>query len=213
MSKEKIFLDDVGLSDAQIEELEQFGRVLSGRKMTEMIENWELWNYFDPERTLVVFAGHGSGYVRQHLSSDFFQKWLMVDVFAKRDWERGAEGANPYAMVGRMSDYHLTYGVQSIVVVDDVISSGVTMRKLYDMNSPWFPGALWFGVTWIKQNATTLKRFHNVYAAVEVGDSNFRVPINSVSTLIEKIEVRLDYAKCNFSNPEPFLQAIDRMVV
>ena len=98
-----------------------------------------------------------------------------------------------------------------VVIVDDVVSSGTTVSKIRNRNAIWMPKARWHVAVWIKQHACRLRGFESVYAGIEVGDNTRRVPINSLSTLINNVEVAESYARRNFPNHAAFLAALEEL--
>jgi hypothetical protein len=85
-------------------------------------------------------------------------------------------------------------------VIDDVISSGETVGKLRKENKSFIPAADWLALTWVKQRAFSTKDYSVVFSAKTVGTEKCRVPINSLSTLIERPEIAKCYARRNFGN-------------
>jgi hypothetical protein len=130
-------------------------------------------------------------------------------VYAKRHWEPGID---PVVRVGTILPCQfLVLGVRNIVVVDDVISSGQTLRKLNRENNWRFPGATWFGASWVAQVPTMkaqsgLNGYARVLTACVVEDLRGRkVPINSLSTLRKEPSIARNYAERHFVNPTAFL--------
>jgi len=101
-----------------------------------------------------------------------------------------------------------------IIVVDDVISSGQTMYKLYRNNEWRFPRAEWIGVTWFSQalcmkSSSGVKGYNSVFASFLVeGVSGKKVPINSLSTLREQPAIAESYANRHYADVKKFLQLI-----
>ena len=159
---------------------------------------------------LFVFPGNGSNYPKA--LSPICQQSCGVGVYAKRFWNPGSD---PIARAGTiMPEIFMNLRVGTIVVVDDVISSGQTMYKLYKNNEWRFPKAKWIGACWLSQiPQMKAKSGVNGYerivtACVVEGPNKRRVPINSLSTLRSEPAVAQDYAKRHFSNRESFLRLI-----
>jgi len=159
---------------------------------------------------LFVFPGNGSNYPKS--VSRICQEAVGIGVFAKRIWNPGSD---PFAVAGSiMPGVFLNLGVQTIVVVDDVISSGQTMYKLHKNNAWRFPRAKWIAATWVAQVPQMKARSgvngydRSVVACIVEGPNRRRVPINSLSTLLEHTAIAEDYAKRHFLDANAFLRLI-----
>lgn len=97
-----------------------------------------------------------------------------------------------------------------VIVFDDVISTGVTMRACYEKNHHKFPGAEWFACAPISRQEK-IKGYREVFApVVMVLDSRgMKVPINSLSTLIGDCEIGKRYAVNHCAKPEVLLAAFE----
>lgn len=183
--------------------------VLDARKMTIDLLAWQRWKDFEPWSTLVVLPGNGAGIVKKFINkenSSWLCKWPWKSFpHAKRSW---IPGENPQAFVGRINPGVLV-GIKTVIVIDDVISSGETIRKLRKENEIFIPMAEWQAVTWVMQEAVVTKGFTTVFATKTVGVKERKVPINSLSTLVECREIAESYARRNFSSlAETFLKII-----
>lgn len=96
--------------------------------------------------TLFVFPGNGSGFPRRLSQVCRETQTHGVDVYAKRFWVPGEDPEVSVELI--CPERFIILGVKNIVVVDDVISSGRTMRLLYQKNAWRFPGARWRACTW-----------------------------------------------------------------
>ena len=159
---------------------------------------------------LFVFPGNGSNY--PYKLSILCQKSFGTNVFAKRIWQPGTD---PFVVVDPIfPNIFLILNIKTVLVVDDVISSGSTLQKLYEKNSWRFPQAKWIGVSWVSQipqakAKSGVKGYEYIETACVVGKSNgSRVPINSLSTLRQNPEIAKGYAHRHFKNPEEFLRLI-----
>jgi len=159
---------------------------------------------------LFVFPGNGSNYPRA--LSQICQQSYGVGVYAKRFW---TPGADPIARAGAiMPEIFMNLRVATIVVVDDVISSGQTMYKLYKNNEWRFPRAKWIGACWLSQvpqmkAISGVNGYERIVAACVVeGPNKRRVPINSLSTLRSEPAIAQDYARRHFSKGGDFLRLI-----
>lgn len=157
--------------------------------------------------TLFVFPGNGSNYPRK--LSRICQESNSTEVFAKRFWRPGTD---PVVMAGTiLPDIFLITNVEMVVVVDDVISSGQTLKKIRENNAWRFTRAIWIGVSWVAQTPQArVKSGVNGYeqiatACVVSKVSGARVPINSISTLRRNRKIALSYASRHFRRPDAFL--------
>lgn len=201
------FIDDIGVHDHHAR-LQKFGEIICGRQMTREIEKWSEWKNFNSATILLVFPGNGANIVRGLMDAEWLLRWRTASATAKRLW---IPGEPPQAIAGRIFPDKFVLGVKDIVVIDDVVSSGETVKKLRTMNMPWIPAARWHVATWVMQRAANLRGFHSHYAAVEVGKSDQKTPINSLSTLVENVEIAESYARRNFTNPEAFLAVLEEL--
>ena len=204
----RYFIDDIGISDNYRERLQVFGEIVLGRHMAQKIQLWDGWDKFHPSTSLLVFPGNGASIARGFFSEQWLSKWRLSSVHAKRIW---APGEPPCAIVSRIYPNGFLLNIRDIVIVDDVVSSGVTARKLRQVNAPWIPAAQWHVVCWMSQRAANVRGFVSMYSAVEVGDSNRKAPINSLSTLLKEVEIAESYARRNFLNPEAFLKLLQEL--
>jgi len=158
------------------------------------------------EYTLLVFPGNGSNWPKKF--SKVCQQNFGASVYAKRFW---TPGSDPVATAGLiMPEIFMNLQVKTIVVIDDVISSGKTMNKLWQNNAWRFPRAKWIGATWLAQVPqmranSGVKGYDQIFASIVLEGSNQRkVPINSLSTLIEQPAIAQNYAQRHFTRPEEF---------
>ncbi|MFA5076595.1 MAG: hypothetical protein WC480_04230 [Patescibacteria group bacterium] len=173
--------------------------------MTAELASWSGWQKLDPATALLVFPGNGASIVRGYIPEKWLNRWQWVGVHAKRYWKPGEE---PQVVANRIFPERLILGVKDVVVIDDVFSSGKTARLLRQLNEPWFPGAEWHAVAWIKQRSASLRGFASSYAVVEVGTVEKKVPVNSLSTLLADQSIAESYAWRNLADPNEFLQLL-----
>jgi len=153
---------------------------------------------------LFVFPGNGSNYPRK--LSQIYTDYSYVGVKAKRIWQPGTD---PVVFVDIiMPEMFLITDVKTIIVVDDVISSGLTLRKLYQKNSWRFTQAKWIGTSWLCQNLQNgIKGYDHLETACIVKKTSLgKVPINSLSTLRNNLEIATSYARRHLKEPELFLK-------
>lgn len=169
-----------------------------------------LLSQFSETRTLYVFPGNGAEHV-QALAKPPFNP--AVKVFAKRTWQPGSD---PIVQAGEICPGRTVLTeFERVAVVDDVISSGLTMAKLKQRNDWKFPKADWLGACWIAQvprmrSRSGVNGYQTVAAAVLVeGKNGRRAPINSLSTLVEDREIAESYATRHFQKPEQLLAILN----
>lgn len=155
---------------------------------------------------LFVFSGNGSNYPRR--LSQVCKKAFGIGVKAKRFW---VPGKDPEVQVDLIyPEKFLVLGVKNIVVIDDVISSGLTLRRIYEKNAWRFPGTKWQAHAWISQviSSGKIRGYEEVSVAclVRKVTGTQKVPINSLSTLRQNSEVAGSYARRYFREPKKFLR-------
>jgi len=160
---------------------------------------------------LFVFPGSGANYPRR--LSRVWQEFPVTNVYAKRFWEPGTD---PVVVAGIiLPELFLVTTVKTVVVVDDVISSGLTFQKLYQNNAWRFTQAKWIGAAWISQvprmrAKSGVNGYERVVVGCMVGKPNGgRAPINSLSTLREQPDIAENYARRHFKEPAVFLRLIN----
>lgn len=211
---ERFLIIDVGVeSDVEKVLAKKFElTILDAERMTSELLTWDGWGHYDPRTTLIVLPGNGASIVKKFIQKEkpfWLWQWpWKAFPHAKRIW---IPGENPQAMVGRINRGVLV-GIKTVVVIDDVISSGETIRKLQKGNEDFIPMAKWQAVTWVAQKAAATKGFANIFATKTVGSRERKVPINSLSTLIECQEIAESYARRNFGvKAETFLKLLESL--
>ncbi len=157
---------------------------------------------------LFVFPGNGSNYPRK--TSQVWRKYLHTSVHAKRFW---SPGMDPISIANEiMPEKFLVTDIKTIVVVDDVISSGKTMRALYKKNSWKFTQAEWIATSWLSQSLDFgIKGYQQIHTACVVKKTiQGKVPINSLSTLRKNEEIINIYSQRHFQKPKKFMDLIRR---
>jgi len=170
-----------------------------------------LGKYLEPcEERLVVFPGNGAIDAKDSL--EYWKDYNCVNVYAKRKWQVGND---PEVIVDEI--FTEWPSVKEILVIDDAISSGETMKKLCEKNANKFPEASWTGACWISQKPRSkapagIPGFKKAIAGLVVeGPQGRRVPINSLSTLIKDQEIAQKYTLRYFQDPEKFLRILEEM--
>lgn len=190
----KYIIDDIDLG-ADAHKLEHFGlTVVCARTMSStLIEQLKKKN-FNRDTTVLVFPGNGGDIIRRFLESTWLRQWQCEHVFAQRYW---IPGNTPVATTSRIFPHQFKLNLHDVVIVDDVVSSGETVRLIKQRNEPWIPRARWHVATWLIQKVTTLPGFHPPITAHTVGDRNRKFPINSLSTFLSQPEIAENYARRN----------------
>ncbi|MDO8482475.1 MAG: hypothetical protein Q7S86_01490 [bacterium] len=96
--------------------------------------------------------------------------------------------------------------IKTVLVVDDVVSSGLTLRKLAERNRHKFPQAIWYACTLISR-LEKVKGYEEVISVLYVppDEHGKKTPINSLSTLQQDGEIQRAYATRYFKNPSKFI--------
>lgn len=200
----------------QLAELANFGlTALDASDMTRALIDWGGWSTFCKETSLLVFPGNGAGivrhYMRHYMETNCLKGWSWCTVNAKRIW---FPGESPRTFVSRIYQNGFLLGVRDIIIIDDVVSSGATLRQLRNVNSPWIPGTRWHSASWLIQRITAqqgVRGYTSHFSAHTVGDNTKFAPINSLSTLLTNQTIAHSYASRNFSDPASFLTFLERL--
>lgn len=164
------------------------------------------------KHVLTVFPGNGSLIVKNYFDSNYQSNF--AHCFAKRLWRPGED---PQIFVSDIqTDCFINLGVTDIVAIDDVVSSGGTLKELYLRNQWKFPhpDANWHAATWVSQvprqkAPSGVNGYAQMLAVCLVEGPNDRlVPINSLSTLKECPEIAKSYASRHFTEPEKLIELI-----
>lgn len=206
--KTKIMIVDYPTTDEAIEFLSKLDLILVfTNEMTKKILAWEKWKTFDPQKTLIIFPGNGAMIVENCLPKNWLENWPLVEhTSTNRFWEKGM---NPLAIGGSLHRGYI--GIKQVVVIDDVISSGITIQKIRHLNEPWIPGAQWYAVTWVKQESACVKGFVETFTAESVGTKQRKIPINSLSTLVQDEKIANSYIKNNFCSEPIFFEVLQKL--
>ena len=213
MEREKNLILDAGNLTAKHEqELEAMGcKLHKPEEMTPLLQK-QMEEGFDPAQTLIVLPGNGAQIVQSYCDPSWLNLWPhRALVKAKRYWEPGQK---PEVIVERIVPQDIARGINDIVVMDDVISSGTTCHRLYEKNQTWVAQARWSAIVWIKQRTSdALRGYHTIYAVREVGTQKTKAPINSLSTLLSDANIAQGFAngKNNFANPKLLLMLLEEI--
>ena len=164
--------------------------------LSNALAKWEGWRELDPSKTVVVASGNGAMGVVSSLFPSLPSSWSsrLVRITAKRIWEPGSE---PWAIASPIFPNRMVLGIHDVVLIDDVIASGATVRKVHELNQPWIPGARWHALTWLAQRSASIPGEVKLVAATRCGNFLKREPIVSASTLVNNPEILRSFARKN----------------
>ena len=203
----KYLIDDVRAGEEAVV-LSSFGlTVVRAEEMTESLLADPFWSLRDPQQTLLVFPGNGANILRQYLPQSWLERWEWRSVPAKRFW---IPGEDPWVSTGRIFSSGFILGKKDLVIMDDVVSSGQTIRSVHKGNSSWIPGVTWHACAWLAQCSASWRGFASLTAAVWTGNRQTREPINSLSTLLADKEICNSFAVRNLSDPQSFLTLMEK---
>lgn len=157
---------------------------------------------------LLVFPGGGGRKV--------FNYFKPVDahasfVHAQRIW---VPGTDPVVSVGEIFPERIIMPeYTNICVIDDVVSTGKTLERLYERNSWKFPRATWSAVSLVGRHSKP-KHYTDITFGLSVVHADTlakKVPINSLSTLLEDERMAELYTVKNFQNPQSFLGVLNHI--
>lgn len=203
--KELVIIDDMADSNGVVERLKDFGiRVVCSVWASCRLLEWHGWRELNPANSIVVFPGRGAVDVYASIKDGLAAAWLhQIRLISHK--RLCPPGMSPVAIAERIYQNRMVLGCQNVIIVDDVISSGATCRRVRADNMPWIPGASWHALCWVRQAVTNLKGFESVFAANEVGNSQLAA-INSLSTLVNDRVVAAKFANRNLgSRADEFL--------
>lgn len=162
-----------------------------------------------PER-ICIFLGRSAAKIRKNAEQNdcnVFDLGSYVSIHAERRFDFGGR---PKATVGEVfTEQTLFPKVREIIVLDDVISSGATMRACLERNRHKFPLAKWYACALLSR-LKKIQGYEDVMTPVLVLPDSYglKVPINSLSTLLEDGEVARDYAKKHCLRSEILMEAL-----
>ena len=164
--------------------------------LSNTLASWKGWQTLDPKTTILVVPGNGGSIIARDLLHRLPTTWSSrtLSINAKRVW---VPGGSPWATTSLIFPGRMVLGLHDIVLIDDVVASGSTARKIYDSNRPWIPGARWHVLTWLAQRSTSLPGEMNLVAATQCGNFLKREPIASSSTLTSDPEILKSFAERN----------------
>jgi len=158
----------------------------------------------------LLFPGDSSRLVEAHLGLNAVPSWHL---HAKRFWQPGDD---PFVTVGQVhTNRFLHIETDAVVVLDDVISSGMTMQLVHERNAWKFPRARWYASTLVSRGRNKrIRAYEKVLSSVVIRhptDPARSVPINSLSTLLSDSEIAESYSDRNFTQAGRFLELLDEI--
>ncbi len=215
----------------EIKNIDERIAILEAKEMTKDLLNWPGWESLDKKETLIIFPGNGAEIVKIFLNSEnsnFLKEWENIKVDARREWKPGENPRSFVDTIGDKKEFFLKY--KDIIVIDDVISSGSTIQKLYKENEAYFPNAKWRFLSWVSLPETnkTEEMAYETFSSQNLNlydknneeiiqDKNNKKtgkkpPINSISTFLEKKDRAENYARRNLGqNADNFLGKLEKI--
>lgn len=189
--EENLFIDDIGLEElglgADIPKLKTGSVLLSPHFLTE-----QLLKVFRPsDFDVMVWPGRGARTVKKFLNIQG-----GVEVFA----ERVGYGSSVSAQVSGF----LVPPEKSVVVLDDVVSSGATALEVFEKGKLSSASL----AAWVMQvpRVGSLKCYSDIFAGIVIRGPKVRIPVNSLSTFIEKKEILSGYASRYAEDTKEFIE-------
>lgn len=190
--------------------LKQFGvELLETKEMTCRLYEWAGWSNLSADTTRVIFPGNGAADVRRALGGEWLSGWMVDSISASRFWW---PGVSPGAVVGLALE-GFDFQTKDVVIIDDVISSGITIQKVRERHEPWMPKARWHALAWVSQRNAKLSGFASVHSAAIVGTKSTKAHIYSLSTILADNDIAKSFAERNFFTADcvRFLEMIQEM--
>lgn len=162
----------------------------------------------DPRSTLFLYPGNSAVHIR---SAGFANRFMSRNMHAKRWWTPGGE--DPVVVVHSIEyEKFMDFSIQTIVVVDDVVSSGETLKKVQERTASRFPNALWYAAPLISRERK-LASFKELICVSYIATVNSKkVPINSIGALIEDRAMRENYFARNFNRSELLSESFEKII-
>ncbi len=188
--------------------------LLKAREMTydlDTVLKQELSGIITKENSLFLFPGQGAEQVEKLSKSHI--GYPKLKIFAKRFWVPGDEPAASVGVIILPKDIQ-PERIKIMIVLDDVISSGETLRRIYEQNFQKFK-TKWIAGSWVIQ-APRMKNtncgvtgYDKIITAIVVeGPQGKRVPVNSLSSLLGSYDIAQNYAERHFKKPSEFLRML-----
>lgn len=159
--------------------------------------------------TLFILVGEGGKRVKKF--SAVHRGYREIEVFAKRLWEPGKD---PIHLVGQVYTHQTVYPeIEVIIAIDDVISSGETLKKVFQRSAWKFPRAKWYAVALVGRGRK-VGGYKEVFVSLVVTNGKApskKVPINTLGALVENKEMARNYAFRNLENPDRFLEFLEQI--
>ncbi len=206
LSKEEIdYLEKIETKNEGIIKCLVFDKMVS--KLKTLLISDLLLHKFNPKKTLLVYPGNGGKDIMDKLDLSYIHP--STNVPAKRLWQPGQD---PVVCTWEvLPERHILTNIETVVVIDDVISSGKTIEQLYVRNIWKFPKAKWHALSLVGR-PKKINGYDYLYTLNLITNSKCpekKIPINSISTFIEDKKICVDYALRNIKNPNIFIDFFD----
>jgi len=156
---------------------------------------------FDLKTTLLICVGQSSLELYHRLSGidSVIERFNMGYAHGQRIYEDITlpDGKNSYkinATVGKVANIKTgirNTDIKTVIVIDDVISTGITLRTLHERNSMYFPNSSSWRAFSLVSRLGKVKNYTSISTACLVVDKS--TPINTFSKLVEDIVISANY--------------------
>jgi hypoxanthine-guanine phosphoribosyltransferase len=162
---------------------------------------------FDERTTAVIFPGNGAqplykdiwkpnflfGYANRNVFSD-------TDVWVQRRFENGKPKNVTVELSKGIRDAFDWPNYETVVVVDDVIASGMTLNAIKKrLEYAPYRKYNFVGISWFCRDPTAVEGYKNIYSVIQYKSTEGYPALNSISTLLRNDkkggEVREAYKK------------------
>lgn len=206
-------IDDIGLLTRSASRSLQLGEdiyIVDCRELAMQLDDLLLTTFNKSvwDTTAIIVPGEGGvsarSYSRIH---EFCSRWYTIP--ARRIW---VPGARPIIEIGSFSLGGDAMGkeISTVIVLDDVISSGRTIEAVKVQAGHAFPNAVWYAASWISQYKPSYLGYEDILTALTIRKKGVSMaPINSLSTLVDNHQRAKSFAERNLLDPESFLRLIN----
>lgn len=169
---------------------------------------------FSLRETLFIILGQGGFelFKRMHSEHILYDRGIVLFIHAKRVYEnitiKGRETYSVRATVGQIDiSPKVAHEIRRIVVIDDVISSGITLRTLYKKNAGEFFNASWEAIVLLSKQEK-VKSYKSIFAPVFI--ENQLTQVNTFSKFTEDEMTRKEFLEKNFTKEESDMEMANR---